>query len=115
MGGWRDWWWSALAGRRGAVPGPQAGAPRGPVAPAPTSAPVLRGLAAVGACFGALLPLELVQAPPAPVREPAAPPLPPLAGPGPRHPERLCRERPLTALESRLQEEFGWTAAPPPA
>jgi hypothetical protein len=31
---------------------------------------------------------------------------PGLAGPAPHHPERLCPELPLTAVERRLQEEL---------
>ncbi len=38
---------------------------------------------------------------------PEAPePGPPLAGPAPHHPERLCPELPLTTVERRLQEEL---------
>lgn len=37
---------------------------------------------------------------------PASTVTPPGEGPAPRHPERLCPERPLTPVERRLREEL---------
>ncbi|MFD8750681.1 DUF6059 family protein [Kitasatospora sp. NPDC059577] len=36
-----------------------------------------------------------------------------LCGPGPGHPERLCPELPLSAVEARLSRELGGLPGPP--
>ncbi|MEV7601810.1 DUF6059 family protein [Kitasatospora sp. NPDC089797] len=59
------------------------------------NSPAMIGLMAFGSFFGLMVPPQIAE------MEPEV-----LSDPGPRHPERLCPQEPLSALERRLLHEL---------